>query len=335
MTSDSSRPESPKAPAEGLFLGASNSAAEVRRLIARAAKVDSTVLVTGESGTGKELVARRIHLAAHEERGKGYAPFIGINCTAIPENLIESELFGYDTGAFTDAKADKKGVFEQAENGTLLLDEIGDMPRGLQGRLLRVLEERALRRLGGREEIRIDCTVVASTNRDLKAEVAQGRFRKDLYYRLNTFSLDVPPLRKRGNDIIELAEHFLSWFSIRYGKKEPYVLSESCKRKLMGYPWPGNVRELRNVIERIVVLESARLIEPKHLPREIGADRCERNASGHILELPEDGLDFEALKRDLIVQALEKAGHNKMKAARLLGVSYDTLRYQLKRFGLH
>jgi DNA-binding NtrC family response regulator len=302
----------------------------------------STILITGESGTGKELLARYIHRITgyvhglmEGEETPGYAPFIGINCTALPETLLESELFGYEKGAFTDAKTDKKGVFELAGSGTILLDEIGDMKPNLQTKLLRVLEERTIRRIGGKEDLPVEATVIATTNRDLTEAVESGEFRMDLFYRLNTFSLNIPPLRERKEDILQLAEYFLSAFASRYNKRMLKGFSPEAKELLLAYGWPGNVREMKNVIERIVVLESAEMILPEHLPKEV-LDQKHGALPGRKdrFVLPDTGLSLEDLEKDLIVQALERANNNKTVAAKLLNISYDSLRYQIKKFGL-
>jgi DNA-binding NtrC family response regulator len=295
-----------------------------------------TVLITGENGTGKELFARYIHQAMHSENPDGYAPFVGINCAALPEPLIESELFGHEKGSFTDAKADKKGVFELASQGSILLDEIGEMKPNLQSKLLRVLEERKIRRVGGRHDIPIDATVFATTNRNLEEAVEKGDFRIDLYYRLNVFSLHIPPLRDRPEDLLLLAQYFLSFFSAKYNRAGPKNFSPEVERLLLAHGWPGNVRELRNVIERIVVLESCETVLPEHLPKEIlypkGIEIKATAGSGFTL--PEAGLSLDDVEKTLILQALERSAGNKTQAAKLLGVTYDSLRYQIKKFGL-
>ncbi len=289
------------------------------------------ILITGESGTGKELVARSIHRIMHEEGITGQRPFIAVNCTALPEHLLESELFGYEKGAFTDAKNEKKGILELAEEGTILLDEVGDMKPNLQSKILRVLEDRTIRRIGGNKEIPIDETVIATTNRNLEDAVAKGEFRVDLFYRLNIFSLHVPPLRERREDIPALAKYFLSSFAQSYKNKTIKGISPEAQSLLNSYGWPGNVRELRNVIERIVVLENSEMILPQQLPGEIAGAAP---APNHPFMLPEKGLSLEDLERDLIQQALKKSQHNKVLAAKLLNMSYDSLRYQIKKFGL-
>ena len=296
----------------------------------------ATILITGESGTGKELLARYIHNSLNGGPDEKYAPFIGVNCAALPESLLESELFGYEKGAFTDAKANKKGVFELAEDGTLLLDEIGEMNIGLQSKLLRVLEERSFRRIGGKDEISVDVMVIATTNRDLRGSVDKGGFRLDLFYRLNAFSLVLPPLRDRKEDIPLLAKHYLSYFSDKYNRHAIKDFSSEALVCLISYSWPGNIRELKNVVERIVVLENIEVIGPQHLPKEIitQAPPAEAAPSSYKFVLPESGISLDDMERDLLKQALERAGHNKALAARLLNISYDTLRYQIKKFGL-
>jgi DNA-binding NtrC family response regulator len=296
-----------------------------------------TVLITGESGTGKEVLARYIHNWRHLRQSDEteYAPFISINCTALPENLIESELFGHAKGAFTDAKADQKGMFELADGGTLLLDEIGDMRHDLQSKFLRVLEERKVRRLGGRIDLPIEVTVIATTNKDLKAAVLNKEFREDLFFRLNIFALHLPPLRERREDIPLLAEHFLSHFSHKYNKNIKSFSPEALK-VINAYGWPGNIRELRNIIERIVVLENEEIIRPHHLAMGLAAEEAVAETQQGInwLTLPEEGLSLEEVEKNLIRQALERAGGNQTKASKLLNISYDTLRYQAKKYDL-
>jgi DNA-binding NtrC family response regulator len=293
-----------------------------------------TLLITGESGTGKEMFARHIHDLIREAPTDRIAPFVGINCAALPEPLVESELFGHERGAFTDAKAEKKGVFEMAIGGAILLDEIGEMKPSLQAKLLRVLEERSVRRIGGKHDIPVDATVFATTNRNLGEAVERGDFRVDLYHRLNAFSLHIPPLRERKEDIPLLIRHFLSYYGERYKKISMREVSPRAEKLLMEYLWPGNVRELRNVVERIVVLESGDAILPEHLPPEISSRREPAQRTGSRITIPDKGLSLEELERDLIVQALEKTGGNKTAAAKLLNISYDSLRYQVKRLGL-
>jgi DNA-binding NtrC family response regulator len=312
----------------------------VQRLKEKAGKLAQagvpTVLITGENGTGKELFARYIHQAMHGENSGGYAPFVGINCAALPEPLIESELFGHEKGSFTDAKTEKKGIFELASQGSILLDEIGEMKTNLQTKLLRVLEERKVRRVGGRHDIPIDATVFATTNRNLEEAVEKGEFRIDLYYRLNVFSLHIPPLRERPEDLLLLAQYFLAFFSAKYNRMAPEGISPEAETLLLSYGWPGNVRELRNVVERIIVLENCETVRPEHLPKEIlypkGIGGTAPAGSG--ITLPEGGLFLDDVEKHLILQALERSAGNKTQAAKLLGLTYDSLRYQIKKFGL-
>lgn len=311
----------------------------IKELKAKAEKIAqahvSSILITGESGTGKELAVRYIHNLMHGNSAERYTPFVAVSCTALPETLIESELFGYEKGAFTDARFDKKGVFELADGGTILLDEIGDMKPNLQNRLLRVLEERRIRRIGGKEDIPIDVNVIATTNRNLSEAVEKGEFRKDLFFRLSNFYLYVPPLRERREDIPLLARRFLSYFATQYNKKKIKGFSPEAEGLMINYHWPGNVRELKNLVERFVVLEDTEVIQPEHLPKwitdqSIAPSRALRDR----FILPETGISLEDLEKDLIVQALKRTKHNKTLAAKLLNISYDSLRYQIKRFGL-
>ncbi len=325
------------------IIGESSAIKELKSKIKKMAQAYvSTILITGESGTGKEVVSRHIHHLIHDTATPEYTPFIAINCAAMPETLLESELFGYKKGAFTDAKSDKKGLFESAEGGSILLDEIGDMKPDLQGKLLRVLEERTIRHIGGKEEIPIDATIIATTNRNLLDAVEKGTFRRDLFFRLSTFYLHILPLREKREDIPILARHFLSYFATRYNKKIIKGFSPEAEKLLIPYNWPGNVRELRNLVERVVVLENPEVILPEHLPKwlidqsttttQLSASQFRPSDNRFIL--PESGISLEEVEKDLIMQALEKAKHNKTLAAKLLNISYDSLRYQLKKFGI-
>ncbi|HEX9022023.1 MAG TPA: sigma-54 dependent transcriptional regulator [Nitrospirota bacterium] len=317
-------------------VGESPAVRELHSKIAKMAEAAvSTVLITGESGTGKELFARQAHRMIRDEGRQGFSPFIKVNCAALPETLLESELFGYEKGSFTDARADKKGLFEMAQGGTILLDEIGDMKMGLQGKLLRVLEERTVRPIGGSEEIPIDVLVIATTNKNLSEAVKNGEFRMDLFYRLSTFYMHVPPLRERGEDIPLLARYFLSRFATRFKKKTIKNFSPEAEELLKSYHWPGNIRELRNLIERLVVLESAEEILPGHLPNWlVGQTGAAGQPQAGKFTLPEAGLSLDEVEKDFIAQALDRTKHNKVQAAKLLRISYDTLRYQVKKFGL-
>lgn len=298
-----------------------------------------TILITGESGTGKEVLARYMHYWLHQERGENTedVPYIAVNCTALPDNLIESELFGHTKGAFTDARMDKKGMFELADGGTILLDEIGDMRADLQSTFLRVLENRKIRRLGGTVDLLVDVNVIATTNRDLKQAVAVKDFREDLFFRLSTFSMHLPPLRYRREDISLLARYFLENFKQKYAKKDLEGFTSEAEKRLIEYNWPGNVRELKNVVERCVVLANSELISLENVPLELGAEGdlpfVERRKNPRLI-LPEEGISLDDVEKDLIRQAMDRAGKNQTKAAKLLNMSYDTLRYQIKKYNL-
>jgi len=298
-----------------------------------------TILITGESGTGKEVLARYMHYWMHQERGENPedVPYIAVNCTALPDNLIESELFGHTKGAFTDARMDKKGMFELADGGTILLDEIGDMRADLQSTFLRVLENRKIRRLGGTVDLLVDVNVIATTNRDLKEAVAVKDFREDLFFRLSTFSMHLPPLRSRREDISLLARYFLENFKQKYAKKDLEGFTPEAEKRLIEYNWPGNVRELKNVVERCVVLANSELISLENVPLELGAEGdlpfVERRKNPRLI-LPEEGISLDDVEKDLIRQAMDRAGNNQTKAAKLLNMSYDTLRYQIKKYNL-
>lgn len=318
------------------FIGDASAIREIKdRAEKMAAAKVSTLLITGESGTGKEVLARHIHRLLHGEEGSRCAPFLPINCTALPESLLESELFGYEKGAFTDAKAEKKGVFELATKGSILLDEIGDMKQNLQNKLLRIVERKAVRRIGGGVEIPVDVTVMATTNRDLSRAIEAGEFRMDLYYRLNAFSIHLPPLRERKEDIPVLAGHFLSWFCRRYNNTALNGFSRETEELMSSYRWPGNVRELKNVIERFVVLEKSGTIGPEQLPKEMIRPAASEGGGSNVrFRLPESGISLDDVEKDFILQAMERGKQNKAVAAKLLNITYQSLRYQIRKFGL-
>lgn len=318
------------------FIGNASAIRKIREEAEKmaAAKV-STLLITGESGTGKEVLARHIHRLLHGEEGSRCAPFLPINCTALPESLLESELFGYEKGAFTDAKAEKKGVFELANKGSILLDEIGDMKQNLQSKLLRIVDRKAVRRIGGGVEIPVDVTVMATTNRDLSRAVEAREFRMDLYYRLNAFTIHLPPLRERKEDIPVLTGHFLSWFCRRYNNTALKGFSREAEEMMLSYRWPGNVRELRNVIERFVVLEKSGMILLEQLPNEMIRPTASEGGGPNVrFRLPEAGISLDDVEKDFIIQALERGKRNKAVAAKLLNITYQSLRYQIQKFGL-
>ncbi len=295
----------------------------------------ASLLITGESGTGKELLARYFHGLLPAPSKIRRPPYIAVNCAALPENLLESELFGYEKGSFTDAKTDKKGVFELANGGVILLDEVGEMQPVLQSKLLRILEERQVRHVGGSENIPIDITVIATTNRDLADAVQKGSFRSDLFYRLNSFHVIMPSLRDRKDDILPLARYFFSLFARKYNQKGVFSFSLEAEELLLAYPWPGNIRELKNCVERLVVLGSEGELRASDLPGSLTGrlPAADRSREGRFL-LPDAGISLEDLERDIILQALEKTKHNKAQAAKLLNITYDTLRYQVKKYGL-
>ncbi len=295
----------------------------------------STVLLTGESGTGKELVARHIHKLMFSADSTGHAPFIAINCASIPESLLESQLFGYEKGSFTDAKSGNKGLFELASGGSILLDEIGEMRPELQSKLLRVLEDRKIRRIGGKGEISFDATVIATTNRNLSEAVNSGEFRKDLFFRLSTFYLHIAPLRERTDDIPLLIKHFFSHYATKHNYKTVKGFSPEAEQSLISYGWPGNVRELKNLVERLVVLEKEDVIQLEHLSKWIFGESIttDRPLADKFI-LPDAGISLEDVEKDLIIQALEKSKQNKTQAAKLLNISYDTLRYQVKKYNI-
>ena len=295
---------------------------------ARVAQAETTVLLTGESGTGKEVIARFIHHASR--RGQG--PFIAINCAALPDQLLESELFGYERGAFTGAVAAKPGRIEQANGGVLFLDEVGEMALTVQAKLLRVLEEREFQRLGGTRLHHADIRVIAATNRDLHAAMQRGEFREDLYYRLGVFEIELPPLRERAEDVLELADMFLQEIGETVGRPAA-GFERDARRDLLAYPWPGNVRELRNAIERAVILADGGLIRSEHLP--VNATRKTPSPSEAAnTPLPAGGVNLDALERSLVVKALAQARHNKTRAAKLLGLTRAQLYSRIEKYGL-
>jgi two-component system, NtrC family, response regulator AtoC len=305
----------------------------IQDVIAVARKVSAsgatTVLIQGESGTGKDLLAKAIH----HESARADGPFMEITCTAMPETLLESELFGHERGAFTDARTQKKGLLEVAHGGTIFLDEIGDMSAALQAKLLRVLEERRFRRVGGTKDISIDVRVAAATNKDLRMAVEHGTFRKDLYYRLQVVTITLPPLRERREDIALLARHFLDHFSREFKKSAPR-LGPRTERLLVEYGWPGNVRELRNVIERGLILTEGGEFTPADLPMEIAGNGLAPSREAPRFPLPPGGIVLEEVERDFVRQALDLTHGNQTRAARVLGLTRDELRYRVKKFDL-
>jgi len=290
----------------------------------------ASILIEGENGTGKDLIAKTIHYQSMRQA----EPFLAINCAAIPETLLESELFGYEKGAFTDARAQKRGLFELADKGTLFLDEIGEVPLSLQAKLLRVLEDQCFRRLGGLRDIHVDLRIIAATNKNLREAVREGAFRQDLYYRLNVIQLVVPPLRERPQDILPLARFFIDHYNGKF-KRQIEGLTPEAESLLLTHDWPGNVRELRNAIERAMILEDSANIRPSSLPIAVrGAGP--HPGPGGTMPMPFTGepMSLVEQERRLLVQALEKTGGNQTQAARLLRITRDTLRYKMKKFNL-
>jgi DNA-binding NtrC family response regulator len=336
------------------FAGIVGNSPAIRGVMERArqiAALDETppVLITGETGTGKGLVARTIHASGP----RASKPFIEVNCTALPATLMEAELFGHERGAFTDAKESKLGLFEAAEGGFLFLDEVGDIELALQGKLLRAIEDRVVRRVGGVRDRKVDVRILAATNRDLEGEASRERFRKDLYFRLAVIPIRLPPLRERGEDVLLLADTFLRRFSAKYGRKVRGI-EPGARERLLSYPWPGNVRELSHVIERAVLWSTGPDLDVEHLslsspgtgepwrqsaagsggeavqpPTEVSAE-----ATAPLPGLPPPGIDLATWERTMIEQAMREAGGNQTRAAQRLGISRDTLRYRLKKFGI-
>ena len=306
---------------------------EVIKIVRKVAPSNTTVLIQGESGTGKEVIARGIHRLSP----RAARPFVAINCSAIPDNLIENELFGHERGAFTGATERKIGLIESADKSTLFLDEIGDLGTGVQAKILRVLQEREVRRVGGNESFKVDVRLLAATNHNLAEEVAEERFREDLYYRVNVVTITLPPLRDRRSDIPLLANHTLARFS-HLAEGRVREISREAMERLIDYSWPGNVRQLESAIERAILLCEGDAITPRDLPQEVlarkTAGRIERSRGGDRFEIPPEGINFEHLERDLILQAMEKADWVIAKAAKMLGMSYRTLQYRLDKFGI-
>ena len=314
------------------IIGKSHEMVEIFDLISRVAPSKAGVLIMGESGTGKELIAK----AVHYNSPRADKPFVTINCTAIPENLLESEMFGHQKGSFTGAVANKAGLVEAAHTGSLFLDEIGEIPQSIQVKLLRFLQEREFRRVGGTDDKKIDVRVIAATNKKLEEEMEAGNFREDLYYRLNVIRIRLPPLREREEDIPLLVDHFLRQFSKEQGKKIEKV-SSLAMRVLCNYSYPGNVRELENIIERCVTLEQSDQLTAENLPQKLFESTGSVCIDGEM-DIPPDGIDInrtmENLEKKLISRALDIAGGNRPRAAKLLGISFRSLRYRMLKLGM-
>jgi DNA-binding NtrC family response regulator len=306
------------------IIGQSPAMQRIKQLLARvAASPASTVLLTGETGTGKDLAAKAIHYNSDRRSRQ----FVNITCSALPEQLLESELFGHERGAFTDARQQKRGLFETADGGTVFLDEIGEMTAALQAKLLRFLEEKTFKRVGGLNDVRVDVRVVAATNRDLEQEVKENKFREDLFYRLQVMPIQLPALRARKGDVQVLAAYFIDRFNREF-RKRVKGLSPAAADLLESYPWPGNVRELRNAIERAMLLVDRDRLEPEDFTT------LTRTVAPTEFRLPPEGVNLEEVERQLLTQALERAGGNQTQAAQLLGINRDQVRYRIEKFGL-
>ena len=312
------------------IIGTSRHMSNVMDMMGKVAKSEaSTVLIQGESGTGKELVAKWIHFAS----SRAEKTFVAINCAAVPSTLLESELFGHEKGSFTDAKAMKKGLFELADGGTVFLDEIGDMEVGMQAKLLRFLEDRSFRRIGGTKSISVDVRIISATNKDLIKAIEDKSFRNDLYYRLQVIPIYLPPLRERKDDILLLAQHFIEYFNKEFNKGVKGI-SSMAEKMLLDYSWPGNIRELKNVMERAIILGSEDTLLLEHLPLEIVAKSVAATPpTTTTFKLPPEGVDIEEVEKELIRQSLESSDWNQSKAAKKLNLGIDAFRYRMKKFG--
>jgi DNA-binding NtrC family response regulator len=307
------------------IVGESPAMQSLRALLQRVASSPaSTVLLMGESGTGKDLAAKVVHYNSD----RAAKPFMNITCSALPDTLLESELFGHERGAFTDARQQKTGLLESAERGTVFLDEVGEMVPALQAKLLRFLEEKAFKRIGGAADIRVDVRVIAATNRDLEEAVRLGKFREDLYYRLNVMPITLPPLREHPSDIPQLVNFYLDAFNREF-RKQVRGATDEAMALLRGYHWPGNIRELRNAVERAMLLADGEWLTPDHFPMNVA-----RRTVAQSFELPQEGVNLETVERELVTQALARTGWNHTKAAALLGLNRDQIRYRVEKFGL-
>ncbi|MDT8069524.1 MAG: sigma-54 dependent transcriptional regulator [Terriglobia bacterium] len=309
------------------IIGNSRKMRDVFAVATQVARRDSTVLITGESGTGKEILAKAIH----QNSLRAGKPFITVNCGALPETLVESELFGHTKGAFTGAAGERAGKFETANEGTIFLDEVGELPLAMQVKLLRVLQEREVDKLGSSHPVKVNVRIIAATNRDLKTQVEDGDLREDLYYRLSVITIQLPPLRERREDIPALIAHFLRRFAERY-ETTRLTIGDDALDVLQKYDWPGNIRELENVIERLSVLATGNAIGAADLPAEIRANRSRIASIG--LKLPDEGISLEEVEKEILVQALEKHHWNQTRASRYLNISRKTLIYRMEKFGL-
>lgn len=308
-----------------VIIGESPKIKEILKISERVANTNATILILGESGTGKEVIANTIHYNSNRKN----KPYVKVNCGAIPENLIESELFGYEKGAFTGANTRKIGKFEKAKQGTIFLDEVGELDLGVQVKLLRVLQQKEFERIGGNEIVKVDIRVIAATNKDLLKMVEEGSFREDLYYRLNVIPIQIPPLRYRKEDIPLLVKYFLDHYGQELGRKNMSIDNKALQ-KLVEYKWNGNIRELENMIERLVILVEGDIIEEKHLPKELFS-----STEGYEnFNLPQNGINLEEVEKSLIQQALDISNGNQTQAAKLLGITRHTLIYRIEKYNL-
>ena len=310
------------------IVGASPEMRKILEMTEKVANTDAaTVLIQGESGTGKEMIAQ----AVHDLSKRGNMPFITLNCPGVPEHLLENELCGHEKGAYTDAYGLKKGLLEVADGGALFLDEIGDMGQGMQAKVLRLIEQKTFRRMGGVKDIHVDIRIITATNKDLRKLMAEGKFREDLFYRINIIALRIPALRERREDILPLVKHFVDKYNEDF-HKTIREMSKEVEHFFMAYDWPGNVRELKNVIERAMILGEGDTLLLEHLPMEIVGGNQEQIMTG--LRLPPEGISMDKLEEALVREALKMTGGNQTKAARLLGISRDSLRYRMQKFGI-
>jgi two-component system NtrC family response regulator len=314
---------------EANIIGQSRALWQVVQLIDKVAPTDAAVLLSGESGTGKDLLARNIHKRSMRRDG----PFFSINCAALTENLLESELFGHERGAFTGASDTKRGIFEAADKGTLFLDEISETGPSFQARLLRVVQDGEFLRVGGNRHLKTDVRLISSSNRDIQEAIANGSIREDLFYRLSAIEIHIPPLRERKEDIALLAAHFIEKYANELRRPAPTISPETLQL-LTQYSWPGNVRELRNTIERALILGHGNVVTVEHLPKELTASATQEPESGLSFQLPETGFRLTALEKQLVEQALDSTKGNQVQAARMLGISRDAFRNRMKKHGL-
>ena len=313
------------------IVGASEAMGKILRMTEKVAASDAaTVLIQGESGTGKEIIARAIHYGSRREN----MPFVTVNCAGVAEHMLENELCGHEKGAFTDAKEVKKGLLEVADGGSLFLDEIGDMNPGMQAKILRLIEQKTFRRMGGIKDISVDVRIITATNKDLRKLIEEGKFREDLFYRINIVAIRLPPLRDRRDDILPLAEYFVHKYNQDFHKNVRKI-SKEVEAFLLGYHWPGNVRELRNVVERAMILGEGDTLLMEHLPLDVLGQAQSPDGLAKGLRIPPEGISMEKVEETLVRQALDMTAGNQTRAAKLLDISRDSLRYRMQKFGIN